>query len=333
LDGLAVVCGAISGGLTCRDFDEEAAYTEWRARYPHLAAKLPTVRTGKGFHVYFRSSCRSIRHLGDGELRGNGYCLLPPSIHPSGRPYKWVVPLPAGDLPCLDPAEAGLAPPWTERTESTERTEDHRETKSNIQGVLAGASQKLGTRNQADSELEKRIDQAIRATLPRRPGERNQRIFDFARHLKAIPALAEADPRELRPVIKRWHAAALAVITTIPFEDTWGDFQYAWSNVRFPKGEDPVEPIFERAEQQPFPAEAGLYEAPETKRLVRFCREFQRAVGDHPFFLSCRTAARLFGMDYRTAATRLKAMRGDGLLQVVDGGGMKANRYRYCGRL
>src|SRR5262249_41720351 len=53
-DGLAVILGSASGGLACRDYDEVAPYQGWAASHLDLAATLPTVRTGRGFHVYHR---------------------------------------------------------------------------------------------------------------------------------------------------------------------------------------------------------------------------------------------------------------------------------------
>ena len=82
---LAVVLGPVSGQLACRDFDDAKAYEEWAERFPELAEKLPTVRTARGYHVYF--TCRDVRtaKFTDGELRGErSYCVLPPSVHPSG---------------------------------------------------------------------------------------------------------------------------------------------------------------------------------------------------------------------------------------------------------
>lgn len=91
LEGIAVICGPVSENLTIRDFDSLAAYRRWVASHPAESLSLPTVRTARGYHVYFTSDHGRVEKLGDGELRGGrGYCLLPPSRHPSGAIYEWV---------------------------------------------------------------------------------------------------------------------------------------------------------------------------------------------------------------------------------------------------
>src|SRR5262249_27567211 len=55
--------------------------------------------TGKGRHLYFRlpnfngapTICNSAKRLGAGlDVRGEGgYVVAPPSIHPTGRTYRW----------------------------------------------------------------------------------------------------------------------------------------------------------------------------------------------------------------------------------------------------
>ena len=112
--GLAVILGPVSGNLCCRDFDEVEAYRRWAGKYSEWATTLPTSRTARGYHVFFigAADLRTV-DLGDGELRGGGgYCLLPPSLHPSGVRYTWLVPLPTGDIQDIDPAAAGLDRAW-----------------------------------------------------------------------------------------------------------------------------------------------------------------------------------------------------------------------------
>lgn len=93
--GVAVILGDVSDGLIVRDFDDLDAYECWAAREPGLAATLPTVATPRpGRHVFCTTIVNEVyREFGgsriimheDGELRaGNGYVILPPSVHPSG---------------------------------------------------------------------------------------------------------------------------------------------------------------------------------------------------------------------------------------------------------
>jgi len=137
---VAIVLGAVSGGLVCRDFDTMEAYDRWAADHPDLAPLLPTVATSRGRQVYFRAApadlffvdLRMIDPPEDGEYRGDSghYCLLPPSQHPDGPIYRWLVPLPDGEIPFVaDVRAAGLLPSHvtesTEGTETTESTEDN----------------------------------------------------------------------------------------------------------------------------------------------------------------------------------------------------------------
>lgn len=104
VQGLAAICGPVSGGLVCLDFDglDNAEHVAdvaeglgfgrayaWQVRSP-----------GGGFHLWFRAdgltldkgkiklpgiTCKAV------ELRYTGhYVALPPSIHPSGGVYRWL---------------------------------------------------------------------------------------------------------------------------------------------------------------------------------------------------------------------------------------------------
>jgi len=330
--GLAVVLGPVSGGLGCRDFDTMEGFEHWAAAHRELARKLPTVATARGRHVYFRSTWTGFIHLGgDGDLRCDSkhYCLLPPSWHPSGVLYRWVVPLPDGPLPLVDPFAVGLAPATerTERTETTERAETTETTEGNCSILSA-----LSVAQPGSTSLDDALEAAIQSTLPTATGRRNRAIFEFARALKAIPALAEAPVGALREYVRDWHELALPVIGTKPFEETWADFVVAWQRVKFPRGQEPMVLIVQRANAGPLPRVAENYDAPETRRLVAICRELQRASGENPLFLSCRTAAALVGLDQTTAWRRLLMLVADGVLVVVQKGTLhRATRYRYVG--
>lgn len=106
--GMAVVLGAVSGNLCCRDFDSMAGYNAWAKENPELAATLPTARSGRtdkggGIHVFFSETPDAFKAAnptgsgtvtymdGSGELFGdNRYMVLDPTKHKSGNPYQWM---------------------------------------------------------------------------------------------------------------------------------------------------------------------------------------------------------------------------------------------------
>ena len=66
---VGLVLGTVSGRLAVRDFDDAVAYRRWGKKHPVLARRLPTVRTHRGFHVYFRATDLVSRDLCEGEFR------------------------------------------------------------------------------------------------------------------------------------------------------------------------------------------------------------------------------------------------------------------------
>src|SRR5262249_22319933 len=89
ITGLAVITGRVSGGLAVRDFDEAEAYHTWANNNPGDADRLPTVKTGRGYHVYGRLEAEVFEKFYDGELRGTSRHIVvaPPSAHPDGHSY------------------------------------------------------------------------------------------------------------------------------------------------------------------------------------------------------------------------------------------------------
>lgn len=74
-------------GLTVLDFDTMPAYEMWQALY---GVQSYEVRTARGVHVYVYLDCPpefTLKWAG-GDIKANGYVLIPPSIHPSGAGYK-----------------------------------------------------------------------------------------------------------------------------------------------------------------------------------------------------------------------------------------------------
>ncbi|MEM7801935.1 MAG: bifunctional DNA primase/polymerase [Chloroflexota bacterium] len=111
--GMAAVCGRVSGNLIVIDFDYEAEQTfwQWMTSIGELAGHLKVSLTGKGFHVPVRARnpelCKSkeLAWTSDGKVRieikgEGGLCMLPPSIHKSGKPYTWI--RSPGEVPVFD---------------------------------------------------------------------------------------------------------------------------------------------------------------------------------------------------------------------------------------
>lgn len=100
------------GGVVVVDVDPrhggDQALAALEAEYEPLPP-APTVRTGDGWHLYFKATRPHIpsRDLSPGlELRADGrLVVLPPSLHPSGRRYAW------GDWP-IDPDDLPPLPTW-----------------------------------------------------------------------------------------------------------------------------------------------------------------------------------------------------------------------------
>jgi putative DNA primase/helicase len=129
--GIAVIAGAVSGGLEIIDIDNWETVEPWVAlvedRAPGLLKRLVRVRSPRpGMHVYFRSEAAGgsqklarvpqedpdtgrLKAKVVIEMKGQGgYCLAPPSpptCHPSGRPYVYVGDKDLGQVPSISPEE------------------------------------------------------------------------------------------------------------------------------------------------------------------------------------------------------------------------------------
>lgn len=130
-NGIALVCGNVSGGREVIDFDEADLFDPWRqlveAQAPGLVARLPLVRTPRpGYQLHYNCAeiegnqelaREPIRDPKTGKLRAHamietrgegGYVLLPGSplaCHKSGRPYEHIAGPPIIEAPTITPAE------------------------------------------------------------------------------------------------------------------------------------------------------------------------------------------------------------------------------------
>jgi hypothetical protein len=305
--GLAVILGAVSGMLGCRDFDCREAYRRWKERNRSLARTLPTVRTGRGFHVYFTAPREAFEVLGDGEYRADSghYCVLPPSQHESGRTYEWIR-SPKGRLPEIDPVGDELILPMRGRP-SAERTEQ-------TQGIPNKPTQPIACVSQS-------VTEAIAATLPTGPGRRNRQIFDLARQLRSIAGLDDS-PSSLRFIFETWHRLALPVIRTKEFDESWGDFQIAWRRLKVPARATTVQLAYQAALSRPLAIDGSA----DLGALAAMCKTLSSGSNDGRFFLAVGTVATLFGISKTTAWRRLQSLEFLQVIQLISKGKLQDRR-------
>lgn len=93
---LFVITGSVSR-LLVLDCDNEAAVRHWREELGPILEETTRVRTGNGYHFYFRlpegAKVRG-RSSSDSKVKWDiraegGGVVAPPSIHESGRQYRW----------------------------------------------------------------------------------------------------------------------------------------------------------------------------------------------------------------------------------------------------
>jgi P4 family phage/plasmid primase-like protien len=107
---LAIICGAISGGLLVLDFDSAEIWQRFCRDHLVLIEGLPVVRTGKGYHVYLRCAEPGGNHklavvagVKVIETRGEGgYVLAPGSIHPETKKTYELIRGDLSNIPTLE---------------------------------------------------------------------------------------------------------------------------------------------------------------------------------------------------------------------------------------
>jgi len=254
-------------------------------------AVLPTSQTHRGFHVFFNAEIDDgITKYEDGELRaGNGYVVLPPSQHPDGGQYKWLVP-PGDAIPFLE-NDAVLTLAGRPHT--------------SLAGVIP---------------IPPQVEYAIARTLPTGNGQRHNCIFAFARRLKGLPDL-DTSAATLSAYITEWHRQALPFIRTKGFEKTDLAFYDAWNGAQVPLTDNQLLPLVEAALVGPDPDWLQEVFLPQAcKQLVRVCAALQERTGSEPFFLAARAAAAVLQMDPTHTSRLLKRLVKVGYLEMVKKG-------------
>ena len=310
--GLAVVTGRVSGGLVVRDFDKPEAYHVWAEENPDLAADAPTSSTGRGFHVYARNRGPELyAKFSDGELIGDSlhYAVLPPSIHPTGRRYRWLnrEPFRVEDLPLVTLSETGFIPRTNTQIDARERQEEgfQEEEKPNTSCVP------LCTPSPGSSLLSSLplpIREAVLRTIPHRMGQRHLSLFRLAQSLRDISPGVQAGG--WADAVRAWWIEAYPVIGTKDWSVTWNDFADAWKRADLPMS---------ATRPRLAVRNAAAVEGDVMGKVVEVARVLSAETGGS-FFLAGRTLAAELDIPPRTAARWLKRAVEAGYLEVVHKG-------------
>lgn len=293
--GIAILCGRVSGGLIVRDFDNTHAFEKFKALYPHIVDQHPIVFTNRGAHIYARSRPTKSATYDDGELRGDrAYVVAPPSVHPSGKPYRWLRPLAAIPFAERSILEGPAAPRLTKRKSTIGKISPIPPSNIPLCATL--------------------VAHAIEQTLPDRAGTRHECLLRFARLLRGMLPRESVDA--MLPHVRDWHRQALPVIRTKAFEVTWREFAEAFRCVRRPGGGPTWTQALDAAYRVALPEWATAY-GPKYAALIRLIIGLDQVHSGNPFPLACRQASKGSAIHYRTAARRLGKLVADGVLALT----------------
>lgn len=347
---LAIVTGPASGGLCVRDFDTVEAYEHFRAANPDLALALPTVRTKRGYHVYFRvkDSVREryradVKRIGkngeEGELRLRHYVVAPPSTVEDFK-YEWLIPW-TDWPPFIDPVHYGL----DRRMQHKQTQEDscyYSPQKSPSVSIASARVQSSATLKQWNpltidlaklpERLQERVTDLIDLTLPPQFGTRNHQVFEFCRAMHSITEFEGYPATAFVEILRIWHRKALPKIRTKDFSTTKHDFLIGWPNVKYPFGLT-MQLALREARRMATPKCAKDHAGNRKKvNLIKLFRALSQEREE--FFVSVRTIENLFKVDISTASRWLRGFQLEGILELIQKGrlvGRLASIFRYHG--
>jgi hypothetical protein len=350
--GLAV--GA--SGLIAIDEDLAGAVAE----YERLHGPLPTTieqATGRaegGRHMLFKHPGGKIRgELGDNiQIKDNGYIVLSPSMHRTGRPYAWKDGHSPGDRNAAEPTAS-----WRDLVAKREGPLSHGQQGQQGQHP-SPTTPPVGEDHVTMGVAERPCD-----TTPRNPPRRGRRFtaeelilmcavtgpqqhddqnFRLARGARWNLGLAEHEAESLLfwPWHGRYHQNMREPDAAMALEK----FLRAYMDCDTAIGETDIHMrARERAQQLPLPAGADKLPTPEVRLLAATLAVIQADVGDRDFVFTTRQAGEVMGVPESSrskigsrmmnllAMLKLAACRDRGRQRDRSGAGGRAGKWRWLG--
>ncbi len=327
--GIAVIAGKVSGGLAVRDFDVTQAFENWLSLYQNNNRDLPVAQSHRGGHIYLTGPS-FYQKLPDGEYRGDSghYTVMPPSLHPSGLLYKWLV-HPNGVIPTpSDLSTLGL-----QLRESTGTSTVNYSSSTNIIRPTSAEILKVDYSLFESARMggwipSSSVCQVIALYVPRVVSQRNFKILGLVRALKRLPV--KWDNAKLKVVFEMWWEKAVEVVGTKDKRVSAYEFIEAWKRCGKVRSQLDVVSLVKRTGDVALPRAFDYY-SESYKALARVCNYLKCYYGDSTFYLSNHDAGRVMGLGEESGRLALRHLVQDGFLERIEVGNSikgKASRYR-----
>ena len=163
------------------------------------------------------------------------------------------------------------------------------------------------------------LDDAVRVALPSAPRRNNPSLFLLARAIKTLELKRPVSMQDRMTAFDQWFAQTKALGFIRHDRDQYlFEFMNALKTAIHPLGETPLEAAWKKAQIEPFPREANYFEKSEPKLLVALCWELHTAGGGQPWYLACRSAAKLLNLSHVATANWLAGFVALGILKVAE---------------
>ncbi len=268
--------------------------------------------------------------------------LYPPF---GGDKPKRVPAAPVSPTGCTEPTEPTEPTELTELTELTENPEITEMTER-IEPIESSEQKRITEATQLPEPSEPHVDmsnvriQSIEGAIAFAIGSSaipgKDAVFDLARCIKTLERTAKAafSIADLKAVFDGWYEqAACNLPESHDRDELYFDFLEAHHRAKYGIDQDPLGLAWREMLKNTKPLVAMQFKNPQIQMLVGLCCCLQKASGSEPFYLSCRSVARLFNHKSHTKANlwlrglcRIKIIK-----EVAKGSAEtgRATRYRY----